>query len=161
MLSKQLSFGVKLIASIMENKDIRTLAQQIQLDCLIQDDFCIAERFAKKADLFAREGSANSNDGFYVSFRQSQSHIRIVFGFRPSFDLPTEYVINVRKVGFEQYHILMGSHLKPIEADIDDVYNKLAKEVDEIYRELRQEADKEQERLAKDEEKYQRNNSTF
>lgn len=146
----------------MKNKDIRSLAQQIQLDCLIQDDFGIAERFAKKADLFAREGSANSDDGFYVSFRQSQSHIRIVFGFRPSFDLPTEYVINVRKVGFEQYHILMGSHLKPIEADIDDIYNKLAKIVDkEIYRELRQKADEEQEQLAKDEERYYRNNSTF
>jgi len=144
----------------MESKDIRTLAQQIQLDCLIQDDFCIAPKFAKKADLLAKEGSANSDDGFYVSFNQTGSKIRIAFGFRPSYlDFPIEYIINVRKVGFGQYHILMGSHLKPIEADEDDVYNKLAKEVDEFYQELRQEADKEQEQLAKDQEKYERNNS--
>jgi hypothetical protein len=146
----------------MESKDIRTLAQQIQLDCLIQDDFNIASRFAKKADLLAKEGSANSDNGFYVSFRQSGSHIRIAFGFRPSYlDFPIEYIINVRKVGFGQYHILMGSHLKPIEADEDDIYEKLAKEVDEFYQELRQEADKEQEQLAKDQERYERNNSTF
>jgi len=145
----------------MESKDIRTLAQQIQLDCLIQDDFNIAPKFAKKANLLAKEGSANSDDGFYVSFNQTGFKIRIAFGFRPSFDLPTEYIINVRKVGFGQYHILMGSHLKPIEADEDDIYNKLAKEVDEIYQELRQEADREQDQLAKDEERYERNNSTF
>ncbi len=146
----------------MESKDIRTLAQQIQLDCLIQDDFNIASRFAKKANLLAKEGSANSDIGFYVSFKQTGFKIRIAFGFRPSYlDFPIEYIINVRKVGFGQYHILMGSHLKPIEADEDDVYNKLAKEVDEFYQELRQEADKEQEQLAKEQERYERNNSTF
>jgi hypothetical protein len=146
----------------MESKDIRTLAQQIQLDCLIQDDFNIAPKFAKKADLLAKEGSANSDNGFYVSFNQTGFKIRIAFGFRPSYlDFPIEYIINVRKVGFGQYYILMGSHLKPIEADEDDVYNKLGEKVDEFYQELRQEADREQEQLAKDQERYERNNSTF
>jgi hypothetical protein len=146
----------------MESKDIRTLAQQIQLDCLIQDDFNIAPKFAKKADLLAKEGSANSNDGFYVSFNQTGFKIRIAFGFRPSYlDFPIEDIINVRRVGFGQYHILMGSHLKPIEANEDDIYETLAKEVDKIYQELRQEADKEQDQLAKEQERYERNNSTF